>query len=359
MAYGTHDFPFLDFGGQNINAIASQTTGSGISFADILSAANAAMGETVNIDPVISSLVVDTDQEEAEPDYSAAFQLEYGSEYAVARPQRAEEAKHSLPIRRVDMASQFTEDFLDSASEMKIANHLQGIVTGYKNGFEAMALTALFDPAPMAITPGSASMSPKLVGYDVADPYYGKVVFPDGVTLAAPYSHYVVETPANLLAAIQTAVARVRRRRSYGGVVDIYPSVGAAELISALPEFVPAGDALTRVASGEEEALVDPNVYIGVIKGTMVRVRQPLARILDDGDDVWFAVAAPGVAAPIAWRYDAGRGKTPRLRSRSLFPLDYATCIAEAGFGIADRFSASVVMISATETDYAPPAILG
>lgn len=359
--YGTHDFQFLDFGNQNINSIANQTTAAGVSFADILGAANSAMAETTNIDPVIASLVVDTDQEEATPDYSAAFQLEYGSEYAVARPQRAEEVTHSLPIRRVDLASQFTEDFLDNVSEIKIANHLQGIVTGYKNGFEAMILDAFFNPAAIAVRPGSATMSPKFIGYTANDPAYGKVVFPDGERLASPYSHYISETPANLLAAIRTAVERVRRRRGFTGPLDIYPSQNAAEAISALPEFVDAGDALVRVGTGTEEAMVDSNTYIGVIKGLNVRVRQPVNRVLDNATDgaYWFGVATPDFAPPIAWRYDSRRGKTPRLRSRSLFPLDYATVIAEAGFGVNDRFAAAVVKISTAGGAYTPPVIRG
>lgn len=357
--YGTHDFQFLDFGNQNINSIANQSTAAGLSFADILGAANAAMAETVNIDPVIATLVVDTDQEEATPDYSAAFQLEYGSEYAVARPQLGQEVTHSLPIRRIDIASQFTEDFLDNASEIQIANHLQGIVTGYKNGYAAMVLDAFFNPAAVAVRPGSATMSPKFVGFTSDDPYYGEVVFPDGERLASPYSHYISETPTNLLAAIQTAASRVRRRRGYTGVIDIYPSEGAAADIAGLTEFVSAGDALTRVASGEEEALVDPDTYIGVIKGTNIRVRQPISRILDDGDTYWFGVAAPSFSAPIAWRFDPRRGKTPKLRSRSLFPLDYATVIAEAGFGVNDRFAGAAVKISAGGGAYTPPTILG
>lgn len=360
MAHGTHDLQFLDFGRQNLNQIMNQTTAAGVSFADILSATNSAMAATVNIDPVIASLVQDTDQEDAGNDFSASFQLEYGSEYAVARPQRATQISHQLPIRRVDMASQFTEDFLDAASEEQIGNHLEGIVAGYKNGFEAMALDALFRPTAIPLTPGSTSMSPKLIGYDANDPAYGRVTFSDGTVLASPYSHYISETPANLLAAIKTAASRVRRRRGYQGVLDIYPSEGALALISALPEFVSAGDALVRVASGVEEAIVDASAYAGVIKAANVRVRHAVGRILDgSGNSVWFAVAAPDVSKPVAWRHNPRRGKTPILRSRSMFPLDYSTVIAEAGFGIRDRFGAAVVKISTAGGAYTAPEILG
>lgn len=360
MPYGTNDLQFLDFGRQNLTQIANQTTAAGISFGDILSAANSAMAATVAIDPVIATLIQDTDSEDAGIDYSASFQLEFGSEYAVARPQRATSVGHQLPIRRLDIASQFTEDFLENASEEEIGNHLQGIVNGYKNGFEAMALDALFRPTAIPLTATSTSMSPKLIGYDANDPAYGRVVFSDGTVLASPYSHYISETPANLLAAIKTAASRVRRRKNYQGILEIYPSEGALALIAALPDFVSAGDSLVRVASGTEEATVDANLFAGVIKGTSIRVRLPITRILDGaGASVWFAVAAPDFTKPIAWRYNPRRGKTPILRSRSMFPLDYATVIAEAGFGINDRFGASVVKISTAGGAYTPPSILG
>lgn len=362
MAYGTHDFQFLDFGDQDVNRIASRQTARGVSFANILTAANNAMAATTqNLDPLVGALTVQTDGTDAEEDYSAVFQLEYGSEYAVARPQRSEGITHQLPIRKLDVASQFTEDFLDNATEARIAAHLDGLTRAFQSGYEAMALDALFNPTAVPVTENSSTLSPKLIGYDSSDPAYGRVTLADGTVVASPYSHYLNDTEANLAAAIQTAKTRLMARGATGPF-DIAGSADAVAAISELDNFVNAGDPLVRNGMGTAEAAVDQNVYAGVLQGMNIRVRHANDRI-SSADGFHFAVfKTNGQFASgnvVAWRYDGNKGVTPVLRSRSLYPLDYATAINRAGFGINNRFGAVAVHIETTAGGYDAPTISG
>lgn len=363
MAYGTNDFQYLDFGDQDINRLAARQTARGVSFANIMTAANNAMSAAVTeLDPIVGALSVQTDQAESEEDYSSVFQIEYGSEYAVARPQRSEGISHYLPIRKLDVASQFTEDFLDSATEARIASHLDGLTTAFKRVNVALPLETLFNPAAVPVEENSTTLSPKLIGYDGADPAYGKVTLADGTVVASPYTHYLNDTPANLLATIDAAIAKLKAR-GVAGPFDIAGSVGAITAISGLADFYPTNDPLIGQALGEAMAALDSGTYAGALKGRNVRVRHAVSEIQDATGQYWFTVFKTfGQFAPgnvVGWRYDPNKGVAPVLRSRSLYPLDYATAIYRAGFGISNRFGGVAVHIEATPGGYDAPMITG
>jgi hypothetical protein len=364
MAYGTHDFPFLDFGDQDINRIAALQTGAGVSFANILTAANNALNaSTQSLDPTVMSLVYQTDQVEVGRDRSAKFQVEYGSEYAAARAQRGgPPVSHMLPIRPIDIATQWTEDYLDNVSEREMVEELQGLSDGFKAFFETEPLNALFSPTAMTVSRESSIESPKLIGFDTDDPAYGKISLADGTLLASPYSHYLNDTPANLLASIDAALVKLKARGDTGPF-DIIGSPDAVNAISALDVFYETGDPLIGQALGEASANLDAGQFAGALKGRNVRVRHAVGAIQDGSGEYWFAVYKtfgqndPGNV--VGWRYNGRKGVTPRLRSRSLYPLDYATAVGEAGFGILNRFRAVVVNIEATANGYTAPTIRG
>lgn len=362
MAYGTHDFQYLDFSEQDLNRIAARQTSAGVSFANILTAANNAMAATVQIDPAIASLTFQTDQSEAGRDRSARFQVERRGEYSVARPQRGMSVSHLLPIRRYDIATQWTEDFLDYASEFDIATELQGLSDGWRSFFNTEPLVALFDPTAQAITEDSSDTSPKLIGYDANDPAYGKVTLGDGTIVSSPYSHYLNDTPANLLAAIDAAIVKLKARGATGPF-DILGSPDAITAISALDEFYATSDPLIGQALGEANANLDSAAFAGALKGRNVRVRHAVDAIQDGSGSYWFAVyksfGQNAVNNPVAWRFNPRKGVVPQIRSRELFPLSYATTIGEAGFGIGNRFGAVVVNIETTANGYAAPTISG
>lgn len=365
MAYGTNDFQFLDFSEQDLNRIAARQTANGVSFANILTAANNAMAAAVSdLDPVIGALTVQTDQSESDEDYSAVFQVEYGSEYAVARPQRSEGISHLLPIRKMDVASQFTEEFLDNASEARIASHLDGLATAFRRVNLALTLDAVFNPAAQTVTESSTTESPKLVGYTGSDPAYGKVTLADGTVVASPYSHYINDTPANLLASIDAAIVKLKAR-GQNGPFDIVGSEDAITAIAGLDQFYETADPLIGQALGEAMANLDSGTYAGALKGRNVRIRHAVPEIQDDSGSgsYWFAVFKSfGQFAPgnvVGWRYDGRYGVAPVLRSRSLYPLDYATAIYRAGFGVNNRFGAVAVHIETSAGGYDAPTISG
>lgn len=362
MAYGTHDFKFLDFSEQDLNRIAARQTAAGVSFADILTAANNAMAATVQVDPAIASLTYQTDASEAGKDRSARFQVEQRGEYSTARPQRGMSVSHLLPIRKFDIATQWTEDFLDYASELDIAQELDGLSSGWRSFFNTEPLNALFNPAAIPVTEDSTTTSPKLIGYTGSDPAYGKVTLNDGTIVDTPYTHYLNDVAANLLASIDAALVLLKAR-GQTGPFDILGSPDAITAISALTEFYETGDPLIGQALGEASANLDSGAFAGALKGRNVRVRHAVDAIQDGSGSYWFAVyksfGQNALGNPVAWRFNARKGVVPQIRSRELYPLSYATSIGEAGFGIGNRFGAVAVNIETTANGYAAPTISG
>lgn len=360
MPVGTHDFAFLDFP-ESLPAdrAAGMSTASGVPFASILRAASSAMGSiTQNISPTAAALTVQTDQEEAGETFSNPFVVEYSREYSVALPQRGDKISHLLPVRKMDAATQYTEEFLDNVTDRQIAVSLDGLSNAFRRVPLTASLGVLFDPAAVPVTENSSSMSPKFIGYDGADPAYGRVSLADGTLLASPYTHYQRVDTAGLLAGIDAAIVKLQARGE-AGPFDIFPSPNAATAIAGLTGvFISTGDAYVRPAQGTAEALVDPNVYMGVLQGRDVRVRKPITEVVDDSTNGTFALVktygANAAGNPIAWRFLPKYGLTPILRSRSLYPLEYATVIARWGFGVSNRFGAVLTRIAATGAYVAP-----
>ncbi|MDQ3540262.1 MAG: hypothetical protein M3440_06195 [Chloroflexota bacterium] len=359
MPVGTHDYAFLDFP-ESLPAdrAAGMSTASGVPFASILRAASAAMGSiTQNISPTAAALTVQTDQEDAGETFSNPFVVEYSREYSVALPQRGDKISHLLPVRKMDAATQFTEEFLDNVTDRQIAVSLDGLSNAFRRVPLTASLGVLFNPAAVPVNENSTTMSPKFIGYDTADPAYGRVSLADGTLVASPYTHYQRVDTAGLLAGIDAAIVKLQARGETGPF-DIFPSPNAATAIAGLAEFISAGDAFVRPAMGDAEAMVDPNVYIGVLRGRDVRVRKPISEIIDDTTNGTFALVktygANAAGNPIAWRFLPKYGLTPILRSRSLYPLEYATVIARWGFGVNNRFGAVLTRIAAAGAYVAP-----
>ena len=363
MAFGTHDFALLDLGDHDVERVKAMQTIAGVSFGNILTAMNNAMSATVdNLDPVVGALTTRTTDVEIDDVSEDGFQVQYGSEFAVAMPQYSADINHALPIRKMDQAVQFTEEFLENSTEPQIARRLNRITTGYQNAFEALVLEALFNPNEVPITRGSSTMSPKFIGYKSDDPAYGKITLGNGTVITNPYSHYINDTPANLATAIATALSRLKARGKTGPF-DIVGSSGAIGAISALPSFVASTDPLVQEGSGSEVARGVTTNHVGVLKGLNVRVYEANDRIQDDGSSYWFAVFKSngqwGEDNAVGWKYEPRYGVAPLLRTRSMYPFDYATTIVRAGFSAYDRFGAVLVNIEATANGYTAPSIRG
>lgn len=363
MAYGTHDLPYVDLGPQlTLDRALALSTRNGVSFDSILRGANAAMASvTSNVHPLVSALTYQTDQDVAGSEDGGTFQIQYGSEYAVAQPQRLEHIEHMLPYRKYDAATQFTEDFLDNASPERIAAVLDAMATGYRRLHLALTLDTLFNPAATTLNENSTTTSPKFVGYDaVNDPAYGKLTLQDGTVITAGYTHYIRDTTANISVAIDAAITKLKARGAVGPF-EIFPSTAAATAIQAMSDFVWAGAAYVRPAQGTAEALVPTDTYDGVIQRRDILVRKPITQIVDGGVPYFAVVKREGDNAPgnpLRWRYLPKYGLTPVIRSRSMYPLDYATTVHRSGFGVGNRFGAALVKLSASG-NYTAPTIQG
>lgn len=363
MAVGTHDFQFLDFGRQDVAAISQQSTAAGVSFADILTAANRAMAATTSgLDPIVAAVSYTTEEETTDEEFYGNFQVQYGSEYAVPMPQMTQSFSHALPMRNLDVATQFTEDFLENASLMQILKRLNAMTVGFQRTFEHLVLMALFDPTAVPLTENSSTLSPKFVGYDANDPVYGKVMLGDGTVITSPYSHYFNDTPANLEATIDAMLAK-HIARGTSGPFDIVGTQNAIDAITSLSSFLAADDPLVQAGQGDAAARVDANVYAGVLRGKNIRVRLPVTKIQDDGTTFWFSLlktyGANAAGNPVAWRHDRKHGPTPYIRSRSMYPLDYAMAKGYAGFSAGNRFGATLAKIETTPGGYTAPSITG
>lgn len=357
--YGTHDFSLIDLGPQlSPERAAALNTSAGVSFGEILRALNAAMAAvTDNVDPLVRALTVQTTEERTDTELTGEFRVEYGSEYAVAMPQVSGEISHLLSIRELDIATQFTEELLDNASLLSLMDRFDKLGDAFRRAHKVLTLDTLYNPTAKPVTENSLERSPKFIGFDADDPYYGEVTLVDGSVVSAPYSHYLRDTTANLLALIDLALVRAKSRGQVGPF-DIVPSPNAADAITSLVEFVSAGDALVRPGMGAEEAVVDSNTYLGVLRGRNIRVRAPEDRIIDADGQAWFALVktfgdnTPG--NPIAWRYSEKYGLTPTVRSRSQYPLDYATAIHRSDFSVNQRFGAVLAQVGTAGTYIAP-----
>lgn len=363
MSQGTHDLAYVDLGPQLTTERAlALNTRAGVPFDSILRGANAAMASvTANVHPLVSALTYQTDQDIAGSEDSGNFQIQYGSEYAVAPPQRMDHIEHFLPIRKWDAATQFTEDYLDNATQDRITSLLDSIANGYRRLHLTLALDALFNPTALPLTQNSSSFSPKFIGYDaVNDPAYGKVTLPNGTIVTTGYTHYLRDTTANVLIAIDAALAKLKAR-GQTGPFEIIPSPAASVAIQALAEFKAAGDTLITVAQGQAFAQVDQTLYDGALLGRDVKVRKAVDQIIDAGVPYFAIVKVYGANAPgnpLAWRYLPKYGITPVIRSRSMYPLDYATTIHRTAFGTGNRFGAVLVKLAGTGV-YTAPQIQG
>jgi hypothetical protein len=324
-------------------------------------ASNAMAAVPGSVSDIVRALTVQTDDDEAGLETSANFRVEYGSEYAVAMPQTPEELSHQLPVRKLDVATQFTEDWLDNATERQVAVTLDGMTSAFANAYEVLTLDALLNPAAIPLTENSSSVSPKFIGYTTDDPAYGKVTLRNGATVGSGYTHYLRETTANALKAIKDARKLLIARGEALPPFDLFGTQNAIDTITSLDEFVPARDAYVRDELGTAVATIDETKYLGVIRGLDVLVRKPLDRVLDTGTTAsWFTLTKTygdnADGNPIAWYFHPGYGITPVMRSRSQYPLEYATAINRAGFGVNRRFGAVNVKIAASG-DYTAPSI--
>lgn len=357
MPFGYVDTTYVDLpAGIDDDYLRGLQTRSGLSVAQMVQLVDEAMGAiNAGADPLVADLTSFTDNPVAGSRGTSTKRVQRAGEYTLGRPQKSSRAGHMLPIGKFEMMLGFTEDGLEEISLTAFQQELDDMVAGFEQFYLGETLTRLFSPAEVAVDAGTTVTSPGFAGSGTGDNVFSGV-YPDGSALPGGYTHYAVSTNAAIATAISTYTARLQRWHT--PPFDLVGTSGAISLIEALSGFVDAGSVLVRPGSGTDEALVDPNTYVGVLNGK-IRVRHPVIGLGSTNHLAIFkSYGAFDPRNPLAWRFDPLRGRDAFVRSRASYPLAEAIALQWLGVGVGDRASAVLIHADASAPGvYAAPTI--
>lgn len=330
-------------------------TASGTTFARVLQEIDSRL-TTFNggLDPLLASLIYPTDEVFAERMQPIAFDVDESAEYTLPRAQFTDSIASSLPLRKWDVATGWTEEGLEEMSFNKIMLQVDSILLGLKTRHRKEVLKRLFSDAEVRIDPKTTSTNPGFAGSGT-----GLNVFnlptPDGNALPDNYTLYFRDTEANLATALRAMRAELAKWQS--GPFDLIGPQSLIDAITALPEFLKTGSQYRNEGMGVATANVDPNTYIGTLFDDVL-VRPALNDFTAPNLAMFKTYGALSPQNPLAHRFDSrpGRGRDAFLRSRSLFPLSEAVVIQRYGIGVANRTGAALLRVGESG-GYVAPAI--
>lgn len=354
--FGFLDTQYISFLDSQTEAAIRATNAAGVSYEAMFRALNGALSALAgNRDPLIQRFVQDTTQETVTQRLGSRRVWQRGAEYTPGRPQLGQAAEsYMLPLWSFEIDLGFTARSLRDITLDTFMSEVRDTVQGIATGYRADVLERLWhvDEFPLdsralaGYSPGFIGAGePLAVGLDI----YNNPIPSD-------YSHYF--HGADNEAAIQTTLngAVANMERFHRGRLEIIPTEDMAERITAMTAgemFVPAQQILIRSAVEQPEALVDPNVYMGVYN-KKYPVRFPEVQV--QGVNAMVAPTAP-TQKPLAWRYKESYGRYARLEDRALYPLTEAIIMQDYGLGVLDRFGLALVS-AGTGTDYINPNIV-
>lgn len=354
MPFGLIDTQFIDFAeGQSDARLRTLQNRLGINFTEFINRVDAAVGAINTPDPLISALTYRTDQDLVQGEFSSTKVFGRQAEYTVARPQRGVGRGHSLPFYFNEIGLGFTRRALELISLTQFENEVRSTIQAVRRGMRADGLERLFDPGEFSLDDDGNGASPGFAGSGTGTNTF-QGMFPGGTTTDANYTHYGYTTEANLAAALDTYLGRVRN--FHPAPYDLIGSPDAIAMVMRLDKFVPAGSALVRPGMGTAEALVDPEQYVGVYDG-VVRVRAGDYQIDGDALAIVKTYGDNNMNNPLAWRFDPNYGTDAYVEDRSLYPLSEALVQLHYGVGTNRRTGAALLSIGAA-TEYVAPAIL-
>lgn len=356
MPFGILDTKYIDFPA-NVDPryLEGLRTRAGVDFARILREIDSRLGAlNTNVDPLVAQLITPTTEIFADTSTQTAFEINERGEYTLARPQLAEGQANMLPLRGYDASLGFTEDGLESMSLSRILLNVESLFAGWRRLHRKEVLKRLFSDAEVRVDAKTTVTSPGFAGSGTGDNVFAGT-YPDGTALPGGYTHYYVVASGSLATGLKTALARLRRW--YTGPFDIIAPQAQVDAIVALgaPDFVSAGSVLVRLGDGTAQALVDPNMYVGVFNGD-ARVRLAITDTASPNIAIFKSFGNLNPMNPLAWRYDEVRGRQAVVRYRSLYPLDQAVMKQDFGVGVNNRTAAALIFIDAGST-YTPPTI--
>lgn len=354
MPFGILDTSYIDLpAGLDEAYVRGLQNRAGVDFPRVLTEIDSRMAAlNQGADPLIAALVNPTTEAESDTTMATAFTVEEASEYTIARPQLVEGQAIMLPIRKYDISLEFTEDGLMEMSLNRILKNVDSVIMGLRRLYLLQALGRLFSNAEIRVDKKTTVLSPGFAGSGTgSNAFTGP--YPDGTALPGGYTHYVRDTTANRAAAIDTGLSYLQKW--FQGPFDMIGSQTATDAVSQLAKFVPVGSPLVRPAQGTAEALLDPDVYVGVYAG-QIRVRKPRTEWTDDTISIFKTFGNFNPQNPLAWRYDPIVGRNAFVRSRALFPLDQAVVLQRFGIGVNNRVGAYNIKFAGSGS-YAAPAL--
>lgn len=331
-------------------------TASGLSFPAVLRSIDQRLAAYNSyVDPLAAALMYPTSEIVAERMQAIAFVVEESSEYTVPRPQYVEGAASALPLRKWDVSTQWTEDGLEEMTLNRINLQIDSIVLGFQTHGRKEVLRRLFDDSEVRVDPKTPMVNPGFAGSGTGLNAF-TIPFPSGAPLPGGYTLYHRDTAANLATVIKTARNKLKKWQT--GPFDLIAPQTQIDAIAALADFVPVGSALIRGNPDDPEALVDPNLYVGVYDKD-IRVRVAIEDFTDPNIAIFKTFGDLNPQNALAWRYDAhaGRGRDAFLRSRSMYPLDQAIVVQRFGVGTANRTAAALIRIDSSG-GYVAPSIV-
>jgi hypothetical protein len=359
MPFGTLDTRFIDFpAGVDEAYLRGLKTRAGVSFEMLLREIDSRLAAlNGSVDPLVASLIVPTTEITAEDVAAVAFEIQEQSEFTIARPQLAEGIAHMLPLRKWDVATQFTEEGLEGVRITSLLNQVDSILLGYRALYRKQTLKRLFDNSEVRVDKKTTATSPGFAGSGTGTNVFSRP-YPDGTALPGGYTHYarVASDAASLKAGIKAGLNYMKKWHT--GPFDLIANQTMIDAIVAFgsPDFVTAGSALVRPASGVAEALVDPSKYVGVLFGE-IRVQAAVTDYSEDYISLFKSYGNLHPQNPLAWRYDELVGRNAFLRYRALYPLDQATVIQRFGVGVNNRVGAYLLRVAASGSYSAPTTL--
>ena len=353
MPFGILDTEYIDLPA-NVDRtyVEGMTLGSGLSFGTVLQSIDERMRAfNTSTDPLIAALAVDTQEAFVEYTQPIAFSVQAAGEYSMGRLQRGEAmGGYMLPVRKWEVTTGWTEDGLREQTLSSINNTVDNILLGYRNKFRKEVMRRLFYTTEVPVEPGkTTATSPGFAGSGTGLDVYDRP-FPSGAPLPGGYTHYVRTDAAGLSAAL-LATRTTLQKQGHAAPYDLIAPQAQIDAITALPDFVRTGSALVRLAPDAEEALVDPNVYLGVF-GDVIRVRYAIDDFSSANIAVFKTYGPLDTRNPLAIRFPdrpglPDGGRSAYLRSRDFFPLAAASVLSSWGVGVNNRTGAVLIHVDA------------
>jgi len=354
MPFGILDTEYIDLPANvDRSYVENMSIGSGLTFAQVLPEIDSRMREfNSSTDPLIAALAIDTQEALVEYTQPVAFSVQAAGEYAMGRLQRGEAmGAYMLPVRAWEVTTGWTEDGLREQRLTSITNTVDNILLGYRVKFRKEVMRRLFNTTEVPVEPGkTTATSPGFAGSGTGLNVYDRP-FPSGAALPGGYTHYIRVDTAGLQAAL-LAARDTLQKQGHAAPYDLIAPQTQIDAIVAMTEFVRTGSALVRLAPDAEEALVDPNVYLGVL-GNTIRVRYAIDDFSSANIAVFKTYGSLDTRNPLAIRFPErpglpDGGRSAYVRSRDFFPLAAASVLSNWGVGVNNRTGAVLFHVDAS-----------